>query len=671
MSLFGQKKEKEDVIPPVSDIQTTKPPSRAGQAMRLVLTFLVIVVIALILLIVFIRGSVSSVPIKTVTTPTGPVFATFSLISRGSLQYNDSQSIVEFAKIGYSMSNAQSANAVIDVYSTNPVRKIYLLNVGGYCVQCFVGTSIYNSLNQSLRQYGLILNKSSFHYTDINKIDSIPPESIIIIPSGLVPNILFPNVTYTNLCPKYTNSSIVSLTNQGDILIYIGKNFSRSVTCSGQVVETPPTAMQSILPQFNTTGPVPDYATNTLYLKNATFSFIFGQNYSSSTAVRVGQDGAMVALSNYPSVGWNNSYANLASDIAKIIASRYWMPVMADGSLRIPPNATSSSFTVFSTNLTIQNQPGITSLINSSYTLVQITANNSKSFTVYDIPASSKFKNNGQIGLQSNVGLGQVVQVAAQVFNESNNHVTAFAQIYDQNLTPVGGEVVHFGQLGPLKSFQTTQFNLPSGYYFANLTDQNGVPYSTALFHVANAMINPYVLDFTNASFLFYVQSNGGYVNGIPYIINLNGGYNSSGYTQNGAINYTLPKGTIVSYGQKVFTIRLLDTQYTYAYSYTNPGINIPPLYIEVGVELIIVLLIAKFLVPPNVDDYYIDVPDIRPVVKQVLKENSDAIVDVFVKVNTYYHWRDMPLTVDEIKTGIGNYIKYGNAKVSITARNT
>jgi hypothetical protein len=683
MKLFGNKPAKQDDDLDVEYVP--KPRSRASQAIRIVLTFIIIFLFALTIIVIYVRNSVAAIEaVKPEQILSGPISGAFTILSKGALQYNNSKDIVDFAKISYTLNNAANTTAALTVYTSNPVRKIYLLNTEGYCVDCFISSSLYMSLNSSLRQYGLIFNSSSFSDININAIDSIPKQSIIIIPSGLLPNVLLPNVTYTNLCPKYSNSTILSLVNNGDILLYVGRNFSRAVTCSGQVVQTPSQTMTSLDSKLNTVPQgIPVNSTNNpLNLTNDTFYFgnpttygfapMITSSYGSASAVSIGQNGAMIALSNYPSIGWQNNYNLLADDIAKTIASRFWIRVISNGTTTIPSaNTITSTFTIFSDNVTIPNTQNITSVINDSYPLVKLISKNSNSFAQFDIPVDIKFTNNGDISMPSIVGLGQQVQIVAQVYNSSNQVVIAYAQVLDRNLNPTNSFIINFGQIGPTPVYKFSVFNLPSGYYIVNLTDQTGAKYSSALFYAAGANVTPLNYNFKNGTFTFLVYSNGRPVNDVPFSATLDGGYNASGYIQNGVINYDLPAGTIISYGAKQFTITLLNNTYVLPYSYKNPGFNIPPLYIEVGIEALIFVLIAKFLIPPNIDEYYIDVPDVRPVPKQILRENSDAIVDVFTKVNNYYHWRDMPLTVDEVKGGISNYLKYGNTRVSITARNT
>ena len=85
---------------------------------------------------------------------------------------------------------------------------------------------------------------------------------------------------------------------------------------------------------------------------------------------------------------------------------------------------------------------------------------------------------------------------------------------------------------------------------------------------------------------------------------------------------------------------------------------NIPAIYIEFAVAIIVVVLLNLVLKPPNRDEYYIDVPEFPPSKKDQVKVQASDIVSVFDKVNYYYHWKYMPLTAEEVRSGIGNNIR-------------
>lgn len=117
---------------------------RFSSAIRIALTFVIISLIALIILVVYIKTSLSAIEAAHIAPLiSGQISGSFQLLSKGVLQYNNSRAIVEYAKVHYDLYNSANTLAVMTVYASNPVRRIYLLNVEDYCVDCFIGSSLY------------------------------------------------------------------------------------------------------------------------------------------------------------------------------------------------------------------------------------------------------------------------------------------------------------------------------------------------------------------------------------------------------------------------------------------------------------------------------------------------------------------------------------------------
>ncbi|MHB1830043.1 MAG: hypothetical protein ACYCO0_01490 [Candidatus Micrarchaeaceae archaeon] len=650
----------------------------SGQAktIKMAALFAIIVVMVTVVLLFYVKSQIASSLNQHVAAPKGLISANLSSISDGMLAYNYSNYLVAYSRLQYSQRNASSANLSLTIYPSNPSPQIYLINTGGYCVQCFISSSLLAALNSSLQKYGILQAGAKVNSIDINSMGSIPKGSIIILPSGLIPNILLPNMTYTELCPKYSNTTIISLLNAGDTVIYAGRNFSRSVSCTGQIAQNTNPEISTISQysnpanSTNSTNPINSTSFNsTLFFNSPTFFLSSGPRFGPVSSAII-FNGTLIALSNYPSSGWDNSPGLLASDIAKAIESRFWIPILAASS-PIAIHNSSGEATLFTLNSMIQYSPGISAEVNGSYGLVRLRLSNSNSMREYEMPLRFRLLQNGLIGMPSVVGQTEQVQISAQVYNASNRVVIASVLLYNQNFTQMTVNPIRIGQIGSTAIYTYTSFSIPSGYYIASLQDQSESVYSSALFFVANSSVQPLSMDFRNGSFVFYVSSNGHNVVNSPYSININGAYNATGTVQDGRISYALPKGATLDYGNAVFNVSLLGSSYLIPYPYKTNGINIPPLYIEFAIAAIIIVALNKVLVPISVDEYYIDVPDIKPSKMEHAAETSDSIISVFDKVNSFYHWNRLPLTPDELRSGISNNIKYGNTRMSITIRNT
>ena len=628
---------------------------------------LIILVVAFIALYLYVNSQVAIIVHKySAPKISGIPEGAIGVLSQGVLSYNYSNYLVEYARVHYIQSNAVVANLSLTLYSTPPVQRIYLVNAESYCVQCFLGQTLLGALNASLAKYGLIQNGSSLNYVDINQLSTVPPGSTVIIASGLIPNILLTNITYTERCSKSSNATMVSMLSQGDTVVYVGRNFSRSVSCSGQIAQDSLQETGFLSTLSNST--IPNFTRGTLHLANPTFFLIPGNNFGSASGTSV-LNGSLVVLSNYPYAGWNNSAPLLASDIAEVLASRFWLNVLSQGNATLPLSPHGNT-TLFTLKTMIPYSPGVSREVNASYALLSLKLYNGNNSQYYELPLRYTLRQNGLVSFPPVVPQTSQTQFSAQVFNESGSVVIGQVPVYDSNFS-LAQNPIPIGQIGPTALYKPWVFSIPSGYYIAELRDQHDTQYASALFLVSNATISPVDLDYKNGSFLFYVSSDGSPISGVSYTIDVNGAYNSTGILQDGSIKYTLPKSTVLSYGTGFFYLSILGSNYAVPYNYQYNGPTVPPLYIAFGVAALFIIILNRILVPINVEEYFIDVPDVKPPKHERATETPESIVSVFQSVNTLYHWTHMPLTPEEVKSGIAGNIKYGNARMTVTLRNT
>ncbi len=642
--------------------------SRHKGALNIVIVALILFLLLAGLVYFYVQGQLSAILSAPSSAPTGRITGTLTLLQQGLLTYNYSSYLLGYAKAHYSQSNSSNSTLSLSIYPENPSEPVYVINVGGYCDQCFVGSSLFGALNYSMSKYGMILNRSSLNYIDINQLSRLPQKVTVIIPSGLLPNILLPNATYTEKCTNYANITIMDMLGEGDTVIYVGRNFSRSVSCSGQVTQN--TAQETAALNRFSNNTIPNTTSAGLFFSSPTFIVEPGASLGHVYSAHI-LNGTLIVLSDYPSTGWNNSVSNLASDLAKVMVSRFWIPAMASGFDAI--NGTSSNATVFTTNTLIGYSSNVSAQINSSYALLRLNLTNQDGFQDFELPFRYSLKQNGLISMPAVTGLSQATTLSAQVFNQSKSStVITFVSVLDRNLSATSSAPILVGQTGAQSIYSFPQFYLPTGYYVAQLIDQQGSIYSSSLFYIANSTIIPQKLNFSNVTFLFSASSNGQPLNGVPYQISINKAYGFNGIIENGNIKYSLPPGTSLNRGNGTFEVGIMGSNYSVPYNYqSQKAITVPPLYIAFAVAAIGIVILNKILVPPNIDDYYIDVPDIKPSKLEHAKEPAESIVSVFDKVNAFYHWKYVPLTADEVKSGISTNIKYGNTRMTITLRNT
>jgi hypothetical protein len=643
-----------------------------------------IIVIAIISIILIENAVSSAISSYHPSLPPHAINSSLSMQNAFFGNYANSTAFAAYAKLNYHVTNASYAGFTLRVFKTDPIPKIYLVDTDNYCINCFLGSTMQQYLQNYLSQFGLLLNQSSFNYIQLNNISSVPPNSIIIVPSGLIPLSFLPiqnsSLNGYNACPLNYNYSIINMLNKGDTIFYVGDNFSNTVSCGQQIIQTP----QSIINQLSSIGlgTRPANATDIITAKNQTYltfnspTFLFTSGYvgPSSTYVNV-LNGSVVALTNYPSKGWNNA-STLSRDIAALINLHSWNGELASGStgyMRIKNNSSSGQIGLV-TNTTQASLQSLTNIsLSSTYVLgTSYFYNSAGQLKENNILFGLNGLENGYVSITSPVPQTASEYISAGATNITNAYDSFHIYIYNLSYNnPV--QYLFIGQMKPNVTFiKPISFSLLGGYYIASLIDSNNHTYARAIFRIYNTNITAVrPFSFSNRTFTFSLHSGDYPLTGIPYSISINGQYVQNGTVNNSIIQYSLPGGSVLSYGNETFTIKVLGNTETIIEPYSNTIFNIPAYYIEFAIAAVVIVVLNKILIPPNIDRYYINVQEFGHTDRAKVKEPPETILKVFDQVNYYYHWRYMPLTAEEVKAGISGNVRYGNMPIAVTLQNT
>ena len=644
----------------------------------MVLIFAAVFIVILAALVLYVRSEISALTRPAVTGPTGNITANFTVKQGRILGYNDTQFLVEYALLGYRLSNVSGGNASIYVYGKRPIAPIYLIDtkVGAlnYCFQCFDSGLLDQYLQQSLATKGLIQNASSFNYISLANISQIPQNSIVVLQSGLIQtSLMAPNSSYGGPSVVNGNATLRTLLNRGDTVVYIGKNFTTSIGTGEDVFNTTREDLGLLSNISLDTGPFlfqpGNYSKAVISFHSPTFQFTKGVNYGYVTAVD-SENGTLIAFSNYPTAGWS-SVGSMANDIAGVIDSRFWLERLAYGTSNFSISNSIGTIPVFTMAQPINNTGGLgAGVINSSYSLIKLNLFNTRKNVSVEIPFAITYAPQGAVSMPSVFGETQSLAVTASSSNNARGGTSFHIDV--KNMTGSLYKSLSLGFIGT-RQFSIVHyysFTIPSGYYTASLVDINGNVYGSSLFYVANVNITPVSLNFKNGTFSFSMKSNGVPVSNTSYTASLNGAYSQTGQVQSGNLTYILPGGAAQGYGSKVFTFSMFGANYTYSTNYASTSPGIPPLYIEFGVAAVFIIILNLVLKAPTTDDYYIDVPNFPPVKKVKLKADVNSITGIFDAVNFGYRWKYMPLTPEEVKNGVSTNIRLENVPVAVTLQN-
>lgn len=667
-----------------------------SRTVRLVLITAVLVLGVIAALFIYVHSIISGFGVN--VPPTGRISAQVS-IENMSVYVDDSAKLLAYYVLaGYHFTNVTSANISISAYQGTPAPRIYLVNtqVGlvNYCLNCFSGSQLYSALHADLQRDGFIINDTSMNYVSIDNLSEVPNDSVVILATGLMPVGLLPDSLTTGPHPGTGNFTILNMMNRGDTIVYVGRNFTSELGASQTIFVTPQVSLNLLTNSSIYSVPVNytvrsevnpkfEYNSSGLTFNSPTFWFYdrvdfqaVYDNFGNVSAVNYG-NGTLLAFSNYPNVGWGSAN-QLAGDIVDTLNSRFWMPRIAFGNQTLDFNAniiqpnSIGIVPLVTTAKAINNTPYASSIVNASHGLVTVKLYNANQSMFYEelLPFTVTYKKTGILSMPSVWGQEQTLPIQMEVNNITKD--TSFhIELYDENHSLLASIPVGFYN-GSFDILYYQALTLPPGYYVASLRDINDRTYATSLFYMAPVTITPRLIDFANGNFSFVLSTNNQTLSGTPYTVSLNGQYMQNGTINKGQVKYELPSHTVLGYGTKNFVFNIYGQNFTYSVPYQqSTGNGIPSLYIEFAIGVVVVVLLNLILKAPVADDYFVDVPNFPASAKIKIKANSSAITNIFETVNYYYHWRLMPLTVDEVKAGIGSSVRYENVPISITTQNT
>ncbi|MGC8537395.1 MAG: hypothetical protein ACP5MZ_00195 [Candidatus Micrarchaeia archaeon] len=597
-------------------------------------------------------------------------------ISGSNLLYYDSGALlVPYFMLNYSTRNISDVYINATLYKQHPPVNIYLLSLPNECVGCSNDSIIVSNLTTYLEKYGVISSPAGINTVGLGSIGSMPNNSVLIVLSGLLPQQLLSPINSTS-----NYSQLDHLLNKGESIIYVGKNFG-DIVGSGSIV-----LPNSYFPPYLTTYSTTYNASfaklyrsrpmENLFFYNTTFDFATGNTYGGLTYVNY-HNGSIIAFSNYPD---SVSPKNLSEGIAKAIAEDFWVPRYATGygSVRIASISNSGgSIGIALNNTGILASGDIINTLNSSFARIILYQNGSfmthSNSIFYYLNYMPKYQLNGSMAMPDFVIPGQTIPTTMTVYTHSVKPVYLEPHISVYNNTGVEVQtmsVPFVSASGNFTFIKTMNVSFPPGQYVVSLQSASGADYASSYISVPPIKITSPVANFSGNSFVLSIKAASLPVSGVSYNITLDGKYPQSGVISNGAITYTLPKGTPEVFGTLNFSIRMLSQNFTYTLTNKPISITISGRDIDLMVVLIVVILLVTVVKAPARDEFYIDIPAMPKQNVVDIKLKARDVVSTFDKLNAYYRWRYMPLSKDEVKIAIANNIRNNGIPVSLTYSN-
>ncbi len=612
-----------------------------------------------------------------------------NLIGEGISLSNGSQNLVPYSIISINAINESSIHINTSFFKRPPPTRLFILDPSQGCFECGNYQQMISYLSKDLIAFG-VPNAQNFNI--ISNPDNVTNDSILLIFNGYMPNYMFSSTQANNSVPL-----IQSLLQRGVSIIYVGRNFS-------DVLNGPVVVPSNNTPQYLNTEPA-IFSGNTMgfYINNPEYRFINGSEHGAISYENI-MNGSIIAFPNTLS-SWNST-SESGYDIARAISEIFWLPKYSYYSsslnitslsydtntvvqLRTPlisiselaalTNFTSGTATTSkNSELSAYNFSKYMDLLNTGEirTLVTTSSNHSlsKGSDYIYLYYSPNYLARGQFSMPYTIVPGVPVDSQFTVYTGSEIPELFEPRVYIFNSTM--SKVAEI----PLTAIQNVSGNytfvvplsidIAPGNYIAELRDIYNVTYASASFHIDPIFTNITGGNLTDGIINFSVSSDGIILSGIPYVLTMNGEYPQNGTLDGGILTYTLPKGSPIPKGRIEFRFAMLSSNFTAIGYNGTAGLNNYSQLIELGVVLAMVFILVVFVKSPINDSFTIDVPDLPPHKMVDIELKSDNVVSTFDKLNSYYHWKYMPLSTMEVRIAISNYLRYGNMPINLTLNN-
>ncbi len=636
-----------------------------GISKKTSLTILAIVIV-FVLLMAYLDITISAALRSSVSVYQKPSLS-MSIVGESFAYYNNSLSLVPYSIVSYNAVNESYLNINTTLFATEPPSQIYVLDPAGGCFRCGNYQETITSFFNYLSAFGV---PNSRNATVISNPNDATDNSLLVLLSGYMPNFMFSTEPGTNM------SVLSSLLHRHVNIMYVGGNFSYMLHGSTVVPN-------NATPSYLGTIPYP-FVNNTIgyTLKNATFSFTNGSMYGPTTYENV-QNGTIIAFPNVLE-SWPNP-KSAGYDMARAVSQLFWLPKYSSSSISFDPGT--SSYNVIMQlkepliNLSvvggISNVSKEINTLNKGY--IRSVVENSKNYTVGKgytyIYATYKpdYILNGELSMPGTVIPGSEFDAQFTVFTGTNSVTSIQSYISIYNIIDKQVERIPLATLNNVRNNYTfvvpLNLKLLPGNYIAELDNPSGIRYAASSFQILPIVLNLTSANLTKGIVNFSVFSGSNPISNVNYTLTINKEYPQNGTISNGRVSYVLPKGSAIPSGKIVFNFSMLSSTFNFTtFNHTGAGQNSQ--FIEIGVVGLITLFIIIAVKAPIRDDIYIDVPDLPPHKVTEITLNKNDVIGTFDKLNMYYHWKFMPLSVPEARVAISNYLRYNNMPVNLTLNN-
>jgi hypothetical protein len=484
---------------------------------------------------------------------------------------------------------------------------------------------------------------------DYRNLGSIPGGSILIIPSGYMPS---------KLLGINSDYNFADLMQRGTTIIYIGLQFDEYMLDeSGQPVKIPQGAFSKFGISFTKARPSSNgglkffdaqYVAGSSNRPNS-YQFSSSSAFGSLSVLRSGR-GYMVIMPQFLDNGWLEPMAgNAAEDVARLIEGEPWhSPIVSSQmlqrtdtnalgvvSLFAPPQDSTESFGKLF--ITTTDKGGV----NMSLT---------RFVSVNKVQKGDLFLSRAETPLPTPV-TGRSVRLSAVLSENSAQPTKLFLQaqkdgsvLLTQNLNP--------GESNPtLTYFPDFNADLQPGTYVLSTVDSSGRIYAASRLDIGDISIADESLDWRNGNYKFGIRDSAGrQVTANKIRVTMDGQYVKEAVATSSVL---LQTGKEASRGPHEFLFEVGNLEKTLNKDYiVQVQFYERPEIIFLALLSLAIFGAGLYFRRPERVPFSLDIPDFPPLSNIKIPVRRSTVLDIFGAVNRDYAWKNMPLRLEEIKTG-------------------
>ncbi len=569
-----------------------------------------------------------------------------SVITAGDRRSGDN---IAYVKLNLSYRGLERYNLTLTTYAEDLPTEVFMLQSPREQAEGY--DDFAASLKKELAKQKIVLNE-----IDFEKLETLPGGSVVIVPTGLIPE---------ELIGINSNLDLNKLISRKVVIIYIGQKFDKVLAKSGpratavKIDGLPMTfdEQKKLVSNDNLTLFQP------LYQARSTGAGVENFIIYGSVSVVKKDGGALIMLPQTIDGGWIDEEgradpAQAGKDVAKILTESRWEQPGGSRTYSIEAGNRTNEETDFFTQ-TFSSEVRSVKMEFAGYAQNNITLYQTKVIPVKRLVSGALYVEGGAVVTPKEV-TGENTRLTALLSENSSERKQLFLAI-----TKNGNEVIDRLSLG----VQTLRTDLPinspidldNGEYIASVVDDQGIRYASSYLRVAFIEIRntPEISPYS-----FVIERDGKPIALKKIDVYVDGKLGPYHFENIDNVNVDVGKdapGGDLAPGDHVFTFNIgkikKDVKIVKPKS---SNIFTEPVFLITVILSVLITGVGVFLARQEKVLYQIDIPDFPPVAKVNVPLSRDAILSIFDRVNEDYRWKYSTLNLTEIRNGFRKMLYQG-----------